>query len=57
MKCMNVKACMACLCFDNVYVSCFIEFHARCIGIHMRLNEAAHMYTITAGLHMMISCV
>jgi hypothetical protein len=57
MKCMNVKACIARLCFDDVYVLCFMKFNVRCIGMHMRLNGAAHMYMFTAGLHMMISCV
>jgi hypothetical protein len=35
-------------------------FHARCISMHMRLNETEHMYTVTTDLHMMIymiSCI
>jgi hypothetical protein len=41
------------MCYDMFYV----EFHARCISMHMSLNGTEHMYTVTIGLNMMIYMV
>jgi len=51
-KCM--KACITrwwCLKWFSV------DFHARCINMHMSLNEIEHMYTVPTGLHIMIYVV
>jgi hypothetical protein len=39
--------------YDMVYM----DFHVRCIDMLMSLNGVEHVYTVTAGLHMMIYMV
>jgi hypothetical protein len=49
MKCMNVEHAWQVYDFENVYVLCFMEFHARCIGMHKSLNGKELMYMSTSG--------
>jgi hypothetical protein len=37
-----------------LYVMFYYGFLARCINMYMQLNEIVHMYTVIAGLHMML---